>query len=62
MTIVTMNDPIFYRIAKANKNDKDIIDMRQAITEGKQSLGYLKLHYYSVHNEVLYYKDRLMVL
>ena len=56
-----MDDPIFYRIAEANKNDEDIVDMRQAITEGKQSLGYLKLHHYSVYNEVLYYKDRLMV-
>ena len=61
MTIVTIDNLIFHRIAEANKNNEDIIDIRQAMTEGKQSLDYLKLHYYSVYDEVLYYKDRLMI-
>ena len=61
ITISAVEDPIFHRIAEANRTNEDIADMRQAITEGKQSLGFLKLQYYTVHNGVLYYKNRLIV-
>ena len=43
VTVLAVEDPIFHRIAEANRTDEDIADMRQAITEGKQSLGFLKL-------------------
>ena len=56
-----MDDPIFHRVADANKEDDFCNEVRAAIAEDKAKYKGITLSKCSVHDGVLYHLDRLWV-
>ena len=59
--VAEIDKPIFYQIAKANKDDELYHEIRTALVDGLTKYKDISLDKYSVHNGVLYYLDRLWV-
>ena len=60
-TASAIDDPIFHRIAEANRTDEECSEIRDAITDGKEKLRGIILAKCSINDGVLYHKDRLWV-
>ena len=56
-----IDDPIFHRVAEANKEDEFCTEIRTAIADGLPKYKGITLNKCSVHDGVLYHLDRLWV-
>ena len=59
--VLAMDDPIFHRVADANKEDDFCTEVRTAIADGLPKHKGITLSKCSVHDGVLYHLDRLWV-
>ncbi len=59
--VLAIEDPIYYRIAEANKTDNSCSEIRKAITEGEEKFKGIALSKCKIHKDILYHKDKIWV-
>ena len=57
----TIDDPIYYKVVGANKEDEYCTEIREAIAENKDKFREITLSKYSVQDGVLYHQNRLWI-